>query len=649
MTTTRPPTAEPRADPDPDPDAGRPGPTFDPLDAATAAAMETLVNCYLRESDGWSFAGDELVLPLPLRGPGAEVRVAVRYRSATLRHRYTWPARLVLPDAGGGARSSALGFTTLAGLLLDELHPTPAPDSDADPGATADTGSPGIGSGTGDRSRGASTVLLGRMLESVQNVARFLELRGDEVDRLWSADPLPFIASEQALLLGHPLHPTPKSRGEMSPRERRAYSPETGGRFRLRWLAAAPHMVRHASATGTPAPVLAEQLARGGSPGNGTAVDAVRDRWPDRVLLPAHPWELDHLLAQPDTAELFERGGLVDLGPLGDPVTATTSVRTVYRGDWPWQLKFSLHVRITNSMRVTLPKELDRAVEAARLGRTEVGAAAARVAPDFRFVHDPAYLTVVHDGRVVDGFSVLLRDNRWPSTSSSTGSGAPGNVSAVTTLCQDHPFGGPSRLARIVARRAGHQARPPHEVGREWFARFLDVAVVSLVRLYLELGLCFEPHQQNTLLELDADGWPRRCAYRDSQGYFHRALAHDDMCAIIPGLGEVTESIFPEELADERLVYYPFLNLTLGVINALGAGGAADEEVLLADLRRCLEAERTRGGRYPATLLDRLLDDDRWPCKGNLRTRYHDLDELVGDIETQSVYVTIANPLKATP
>jgi siderophore synthetase component len=633
MTTTRPPTAEPRADPDPDadsdsdpdPDAGRPGPTFDPLDAATAAAMETLVNCYLRESEGWSFAGDELVLALPRRGPGVEVRVAVRYRSPTLRHRYTWPARLVLPssDAGGTTSSSALSFTTLAGLLLDELQPSTGP------------GHPGDG---------ASTVLLGRMLESVQNVAGFLELRGDEVDRLWSADPLPFIASEQALLLGHPLHPTPKSRGEMSPRERRAYSPETEGRFRLRWLAAAPHMVRHASATGTPAPVLAEQLARGGSPGNATAVDAVRDRWPDRILLPAHPWELDHLLAQPDTAELFERGGLVDLGPLGDPVTATTSVRTVYRGDWPWQLKFSLHVRITNSMRVTLPKELDRAVEAARLGRTEVGAAAARVAPDFRFVHDPAYLTVVHDGRVVDGFSVLLRDNRWP-----TAEGVPGNVSAVTTLCQDHPFGGPSRLARIVARRAGLQARPPHEVGREWFARFLDVAVVSLVRLYLELGLCFEPHQQNTLLELDADGWPRRCAYRDSQGYFHRALAHDDMCAIIPGLGEVTESIFPEELADERLVYYPFLNLTLGVINALGAGGAADEEVLLADLRRCLEAERTRGGRYPATLLDRLLDDDRWPCKGNLRSRYHDLDELVGDIETQSVYVTIANPLKATP
>jgi siderophore synthetase component len=602
----------------------------DPLPAATAAAMETLVNCYLRESAGWWFDGDELVLPLPLRGPGAEVRVGVVYRSPTFRHRFRWPARLVLAGSHDGRipaaapTRSGLGFAALAGLLLDELSP---PVGDARAGT------------------GAPTALLGRMVESLQNVAGFLELRRDEIDRLWSPDPLPFIESEQALLLGHPLHPTPKSRGEMSPGERRAYSPETQGEFRLRWLAAAPHMVRHASATGTPAPALAEQLARHGSPDNGAAVDAVLDRWPDRVLLPAHPWQLAHLQARPETARLFDCGGLVDVGPLGDPVTPTTSVRTVYRGGWPWQLKFSLDVRVTNSLRVTLAKELDRAVEAARLGRTEVGTAAAAIAPRFRFVHDPAYLTVVDGDEVVNGFSVLLRENPWSDRPTAA---KVGNVSAVTTLCQDHPFGGPSRLARIVACRADAERRPAHEVGREWFARFLDVAVVSLVRLYLDLGLCFEPHQQNTLLELDAAGWPERCAYRDSQGYFHRELAHDDMCAVIAGLGEATESIFPEDLADERLVYYPFLNLTLGVVNALGAGGVAEEDVLLADLRRCLEVERARGGRYPATLLDRLLDDERWPCKGNLRTRYHDLDELVGDIETQSVYVTIPNPLRAS-
>ena len=170
---------------------------------------------------------------------------------------------------------------------------------------------------------------------------------------------------------------------------------------------------------------------------------------------------------------------------------------------------------------------------------------------------------------------------------------------------------------------------------------------MPLVRLFLELGLCMEPHQQNVLLELE-DGWPARGVYRDSQGYFHREAAHDDITAIVPGIGERSESIFPEALADERLVYYPFLNNALGVVNALGVGGCIDERLLLGALRALLERERerARGASYPATLLDRVLDDATWPCKANLMTRMHDMDELVGDIATQSVYVRIANPLR---
>ena len=576
--------------------------------AATAAATETLLNCYIREADGWRVDGEALTIPV--RGGDATVVADLRYRSPTFRHRYVMPIGLAVGDGA----ATPVGFATLAGLLLEELD----------------------GPGT------QPVTLLARMVESLQNVAGFLAARGDDVDRLWAADPLGFVESEQALLLGHPLHPTPKSRSEMSPSERRSYSPELRSTFRLRWLAARPEVVRHGSATGTPAPRLVEEMLRADPATDNARLDAMLAGLGDRVLLPAHPWELAHLRDGDEVALMFQRADLVDLGPLGSPVTPTTSVRTVYQAGWPWQLKFSLHVSVTNSLRVTLPKELDRAVEAYRFRESALGEEAARIAPAFAYVDDPAYLTVVFAGRVLDGFSVLLRQNRWPA-------GSTADVTSVTSLCQDHPFGGPSRLQAIVQRLADARGVPVHEAGRAWFERFCEVAVVSLVRLYLDAGLCFESHQQNTLLELDADGLPQRCVYRDSQGYFHREAAHDDVVRVLPGLGEVTESVFPEDLADERLVYYPFMNLTLGVVNALGAGGCAEETVLLGDLRRCLATERELGGRYPATLLDRLLDDPRWPCKGNLRTRLHDLDELVGDIETQSVYVSVPNPLSERP
>jgi len=167
--------------------------------------------------------------------------------------------------------------------------------------------------------------------------------------------------------------------------------------------------------------------------------------------------------------------------------------------------------------------------------------------------------------------------------------------------------------------------------------------LVPLVRLYLDLGLCTEAHQQNVLLELE-EGWPAHGVIRDSQGYFHREAAHKHIAALLPGIGEKSESVFPEALADERLVYYPFFNNALGVINALGVTGAIDEVVLLGDLKALLEAERERGATYATTLLDRLLDDATWPCKGNLTTRMHDMDERADDADRAS-YVKILNPL----
>ena len=351
--------------------------------------------------------------------------------------------------------------------------------------------------------------------------------------------------AEQALLLGHPLHPTPKGLcGRL-----RQYTPELQPHFQLHWLSVDADIVAHDSATGTPAPQLAARLFGREAPHG-------------RILIPAHPWEAGYLARA--ASHLFTAGDVIDLGPDGDAVTPTTSVRTVYRADWPYMLKFSLHARVTNSMRVSLPKELRRAVEAARLAQTPVGEAARRIAPGSRSCRTPR--TCRSRARTAS-----------PCSSARTAGRASADVTALTVLCQDHPFGGRPGWRRRRAGGAGRARSGSRATGRR---RGLAV------RLYLELGLCFEPHQQNTLLELDG-GWPARCVVRDSQGYFHREAAHADLCAVIPALGEASESIFPEALADERLVYYPFVNNALGVIDALGGGRLR---------RRARAAARPAGG-----------------------------------------------------
>jgi hypothetical protein len=184
-------------------------------------------------------------------------------------------------------------------------------------------------------------------------VEHLVELARRTGELVGGHDELELLAPPSTVMVVFPwnpgdVHPTPKSRTELTAAEVVAYSPELAARFQLRWLAVDPDVVEHDSATGTPAPRLAEQPLRDDVDAAGAALAGIGDR----VLLPAHPWELAHLRrTDPVVAALFEDGSIEDLGALGSPVTPTTSVRTVYSEAWPWQLKFSLHVRVTDSMR----------------------------------------------------------------------------------------------------------------------------------------------------------------------------------------------------------------------------------------------------------------------------------------------------------
>ena len=96
-------------------------------------------------------------------------------------------------------------------------------------------------------------------------------------------------------------------------------------------------------------------------------------------------------------------------------------------------------------------------------------------------------------------------------------------------------------------------------------------------------------------------------------------------------------------MIDERIGYYLFINNLFGLINAFGVAGLVDEQLLLAELRIVL-ANQPASIQGCSTLLQ-ILCQSHLRCKANLLTRFHDMDELVGSVSTQSVYVAIDNPL----
>ncbi|MFE1129859.1 IucA/IucC family protein [Streptomyces albidoflavus] len=568
--------------------------------AAEAAALESLLRCWVRETS--PPAPTHGVLRVPLPASGTALLVPVRHWSLAGWHRFGPPVR---EDAPAGA-SPLLDVAAVAELLERESA-TEAHDGD----------------------------LLERVGDSARRTALFLAERRARAQE----EPDRFLAAEQSLVLGHPLHPTPKSREGLTEAESRAYSPELGGSFPLHWLAVDRSVLAQDSAWHEDgAPVPAEQLtARLAGPGlrlpEGTAA------------LPVHPWQIRELRRRPEAAALLDAGALRDLGPCGEPWYPTSSVRTVYRPGAPAMLKLSLGLRITNSRRENLRKELARGAEVHRLLRTGLGARWQEAHPGFDIVRDPAWLAVDGpDGTPVTGLDVMIRDNPFTPDD---------DVTCVAGLVSPRPAGDArtggrlgmrSRLGELVTRIAGREGRTRGAVSTEWFARYLKRVVAPVLWLDGHAGIALEAHQQNTLVLLDADGWPTGGRYRDNQGYYFRTSHRDALQARLPGAGEASDTFVADAVTDERFAYYLGINNILGLIGAFGSQRLADERLLLTVLRRFLAEEAARPGPV-SPLPGLLLDSPVLRCKANLLTRLHGLDELVGPVDTQSVYVTIANPL----
>jgi siderophore synthetase component len=565
--------------------------------AAEEAAVTTLLNCYLRETASAASGS------IRLDRLGLELLAPLRYRSPTGHHAYRLPVTLRRPGGSGGP----LDHVTLAALLGKELA-----------------------LGGEDRAR------LGEFVAAVAESARYVaEFLAAQAAGGAGAAPTRFLRAEQSLAAGHPLHPTAKSRQPMTPDEVRRYAPELGAAFRLHWFRADRSIVAEDSTLqATAAETLARLLADDELVEPGVRRDAAAGR---HALVPVHPWQARRLRQQPAVRELLAAGLLQDLGEQGRPWSATSSVRTVYRPDAPFMLKLSLGVRITNSVRVNLAKELARGVEVQRLLAAGLGAELAVRFPSFAVVRDPAWLTVrASGGRAESGFEVVVRDNPYPASRDV-------DATLVAGLCHPGAGGGPSRLAAIVRALAAADGRPAPAVARDWFGRYLAVAADPLLWLYRTWGIALEAHQQNSIVEL-AGGWPAGFRYRDNQGYYFKASAAERLWRLLPSLNQASDTVCDDAVADERFGYYFAVNHLFGIVGTLGRDGVADEHGLLADLAGYLAA-KANAPAPAAPVVQRLLGSARLRCKANLRTRLNDMDELVGPLASQSVYVQVANPL----
>ena len=472
--------------------------------------------------------------------------------------------------------------------------------------------------------------VLERWVQSRDAVHCFLQQRAHALDEL-VAPRQSFIFSEQALLAGHAMHPTPKSRQGFMHEEFAQYSPETQGQCQLHFWLVAPDYIVEGSAEDTIPTLSLRQLLQ---PLATARQQTLMQDHPHWKLLPLHPWQARYLSGKDWWHQLRDDGQLHDLGRMGWTLSPTTSIRTLAATDAPWMFKPSLSVAITNSIRVNQAHECLRGETGCRLWRSEFGQQLQQDYPTLAAINDPAWIALRWQGEVVNETICILRDNPFD---------AEAQVSCMASLCQDHPTQPENRLQHIITALAEQEQRSTADIAADWFARFLQVAVEPMLGVYMRFGMAFEAHQQNTLLALD-QLWPAKFWLRDNQGFYYIEEYAQQIIALFPVLATDAQSVGPKSFVDERVLYYLFGNTIFGLINALGATEFITEKTLLAQLQRTLQALLVQ---HPhSTLLHTLLHADTLPYKGNLLTRLHELDELLAPLEFQSVYVTINNPLK---
>lgn len=442
-----------------------------------------------------------------------------------------------------------------------------------------------------------------------------------------------FIDAEQSLMLGHSVHPLAKTREGFSDEDLLKYSPETKGRFKLHYFLIHPNNVDEKNADGAlPSQFLKEEILAGE---NDYAKKMVREN-PDWKIVPSHPWEAKYLLNQPEVKEMQNMGLLHAIGESGSSFTATSSVRTVYNEHCDWMYKFSLHVKITNSYRINYPHELYRGYEGSCLLKTAWGKEVKKDFPEMNFIPDPAYMTVSHKGKFIDGFSTSIRKNIFKDGQ------AHKNVSLLAGICQDSVLGRPARIKTIIEKASEICGKSLEETAKDWFKTYFDIGIRPLIGIFNAYGFGSEYHQQNVLLELNENFFPSSIYFRDNQGFFFREEKKEALIKIFPDLGKGGESFIPQSRMRRYWDYYVITNNLFGVINALGKHGLADEQELLRITCHCfksLEASDTTG------YIKHFLNSQRLGIKGNLLTNLNKMDEATASRENPAVYRTYYNPL----
>ena len=564
--------------------------------SALDVAAQCFLNSLVRETKDWrltEYRPTELIIPL---GEQQALHFRVAYFSPTQHHRFEFPARLV--TASG---SHPVDFATLSRLIVDKLqHQLLLPATSCE-------------------------TFHQRVMESHAHTQQAIDARHD-----WAAlreKALNFGEAEQALLVGHAFHPAPKSHEPFNQQEAERYLPDFAPHFPLRWFAVNKTQIAGESLHLN----LQQRLTRFAAENAPQLLNELSD---NQWLFPLHPWQGEYLLQQEWCQELVAKGLIKDLGEAGAPWLPTTSSRSLYCATSRDMIKFSLSVRLTNSVRTLSVKEVKRGMRLARLAQTDDWQTLQARFPTFRVMQEDGWagLRDLH-GNIMQESLFALRENLLVDQPQS-------QTNVLVSLTQAAPDGGDSLLVAAVKRLSDRLGITAQQAAHAWVDAYCQQVLKPLFTAEADYGLVLLAHQQNILVQMLGD-LPVGFIYRDCQGSAFMPHATDWLDSI----GEAqAENIFTHEQLLRYFPYYLLVNSTFAVTAALGAAGLDSEANLMARVRTLLAEVRDQVTHK--TCLNYVLESPYWNVKGNFFCYLNDHNENT-IVDPSVIYFDFANPLQA--
>jgi siderophore synthetase component len=597
---------------------------------AEAAAMERLLNAYLRETETFNPTIDpdhpawmglpasvrEVIheqgvpMKIELKVTGRTIWGAIRYLSSFGHHRYG-SAFWVEEDVKGEAICRRLqNAIEMAGILLREMAAHHAKSGDGD-----------------NRVR----LMLDQIHNSVRKTEQYVRSRLQSDRSLWDfTGEERMLAAEQSLIYGHPFHPTPKSAEGFEPDDLSRYAPEMGASFSLHYFAVDPELVEetllgYSDETLFPDPVLEA---------------AKRKLAPERQhfkLLPVHPWQAQHVKQWPPVQQLIRTGQLIDLGEQGNRVYPTSSVRTVWDPTHAFIYKLPLNVRITNFVRVNPPEQVQRTVDAGRvLARLNEQIPYA----GFTVLLEAGYRTLSlkeatpeERKRLAESLAVIFRENPLFQSDEEFVQAAP---TVVAALLEQPPSAGEAPIWEAVRLSAKmEQAQPELSHVQKWLKQYLKISLVPILWLFLEHGVSMEAHVQNAMVTIQ-DGWPVHFYVRDLEGV---SISRERVGKnLLSDVADDSPALYSDREAWHRLKYYVFVNHLGHLIHTLAFHSQGGEVSLWQTVGEVLRDSGLFAASERKPYLMDLLEGKSLPAKANWISCFQKRGET-------PLYVDIPNPL----